>query len=107
MTSGIVFQSKVYHKIGISVSKQWVNGDQKIINFALNRIINMRNHFSRPVWIIWRLLTLSYFFFLMVSYYKLPVLYSIKITKQIYVWSSKLDKVDRKIIKHILDRIDA
>ena len=105
LKAGVVFASKVYHKIGISVSKKWKNGDQKILNFALNRIIDMRDYYPKPVWRIWRIFTLVYFFYLMLSYYKLSPKYSVLLIREIYLWSSRLNRVNGKVLKIILERI--
>ena len=105
--AGVVFGAKVYHKIGVSVSKKWDKGEQKIINFALNRMVDMRNYFSHPSWKIWKIFATFYFFYLMIAYYKIPLSKSIKIGKLIYSWSSKLKVVDQKTIQHIMDELNA
>ncbi len=106
LKAGVVYNSTVYHKIGMSVSKKWINGDQRILNFALNRLINLRYYFSLPVWRFWRILTLGYFYYLMLTYYKLSPKYSAKLLWQIYVWSRRLTRVNKRVIKHILERIN-
>ncbi len=104
--AAVVFPSTVYHKIGISVSKQWSNGDQKILNFALNRIIDMRSYFSKPVWQVWRFFTQIYFFYLMITYYRLAPDYALKISRAIYVWSTRLKRVNIRVLNYILEQIN-
>ncbi len=104
--AAVVFPSIIYHKIGMSVSKQWTNGDHKILNFALNRIINMRNYFPNPIWQVWRLFTQIYFFYLMLTYYHLPIGYALKISRAIYVWSKRLKRVNRRVLNYILEQIN-
>jgi GT2 family glycosyltransferase len=55
--AAVVVDSKVYHKIAVSASKQWKNDEERILNFALNRLINLRDYLPNYTWKIWRIFT--------------------------------------------------
>ena len=103
--AAVFLSSKVYHKIAQSAENQWENNSEKILNAALNRIINIRDYFSPLKWYIWRFFTIIYYYYLMISLYKIPPIFSLKICGQIFKYSSILKSVDRNEAKLIINKI--
>ena len=102
--AAVVESSKVYHKIGVSVTKQWhENAAARLLNFALNRIIDIKNFYPRFQWKIWSYFVIIYFYQLMIFRYKLPVVHSLKLARAILRWSDILDEVKSENIRYIMN----
>ena len=98
-----IANSKVYHKIGASSKKHWEGSTRRILIFALNRLVDMREFYSKPLWNFWRLFSIIYFWGLMLFKYKTPFPYSLKIVKKIFKYSAQLNHVDKKEIDAIVN----
>lgn len=102
----LVTDSIVYHKIAASVEKKWDNNPAKLINFALNRLINMRDYYNKMTWFVWRLFALVYFYILLIRYYDLPISKSLFLIREVFRWSSKLNSVKNEDVELIMDNSD-
>lgn len=105
LKAAVVQSSKVYHKIETSLSKRWEKDTGRLLNFALNRLINIRSFFPEYKWKIWAFFTIIYFYQLMVFKYNLPIKYSFNLAKGIYHWSNILDEVRSNDVEQILRNI--
>lgn len=103
--AAVVVESKVYHKIAISAKKQWKSGSEIILNSALNRILNMRNYFSPIKWRFWRFFTIIYYFYLMIFLYRMSLIFSFKLSLEIFRQTKHIKNVTKNTINSILKKI--
>ena len=57
-----IADSIVYHKVGRTSKEYFRNNFGKVTIHRLNRIVNMKSFFARPIWSIWKYFSLVYFF---------------------------------------------
>lgn len=102
-----VADSIVYHKVGAS-SAEYLDNDtyKKVMLFALNRIVDMKNFMNGFIWRIWRVPTLFYFYLLLTVKYKNPFGESLTIINLIRRSSKGLDNVQSDTVEKLLSRID-
>ncbi len=98
-----VGSSKVYHKIGNSSHQHWKGNAGKLLIFALNRLVDMKDYYSKVVWNFWRIFTILYFGGILLFKYRTPVLNSWQIIRKIFKYSNKLNQVGKKDIEKILN----
>lgn len=58
-----VAESRVYHKVSASSEKLYQNITRKKFIHVFNRVIDMKDYFSYPVWVAWKWLILGYSLF--------------------------------------------
>ncbi|HPC35693.1 MAG TPA: glycosyltransferase family 2 protein [Candidatus Marinimicrobia bacterium] len=101
-----VENSRVYHKISIS-SNHLLGNDKgrSLILSVLNRIADMRNYYPRFLWIIWRYVTIFYYFlFLMIIKNRISIKSANKYLKYILKKSRFLDNVDKTVYQEIIEK---
>ncbi|MBU1662958.1 MAG: glycosyltransferase family 2 protein [Chloroflexi bacterium] len=100
---GCVADSKVFHKIGIS-SHLYLDKkiEKKVLLFALNRIVDMKNFYSHWIWLIWRLFFILYFFYLYRVRYRVSLKSTLYLLGLIYSWSGKMNDVHKDTVEPIL-----
>jgi GT2 family glycosyltransferase len=57
-----VIDSIVYHKVSVSSEKLFKESLKKVFVYALSRVIDMREYFRYPVWLMWKWLVMVYSF---------------------------------------------
>lgn len=98
-------EGKVYHKIGIASHKKWESNANKILIFALNRLIDIREFYPYYIWEFWRVLAILYFGGLLVYKYKVPVKNSLQILLKIFKYSKKINYLLKDKIEEITNEI--
>lgn len=100
-----VANSIVYHKIGASSQKHWEGYTRRVVIFALNRLVDMREYYSKPMWQLWRILSIAYFWALMLFKNNTPFFCSLQVIKKIFKYSKELKHVHKNEINAIIDEI--
>ncbi len=101
----VVNKAIVYHKVSMSVSKQWAVRRQRLTNGALNRLIHFKQVYSPLVWNIWRIGTLAYYWGLLVLKYHQPPGMSWRLIKAIGKKAKQLERVTPEIVEAILTEL--
>jgi len=95
--------SAVYHKIGSTahhlLQRQIGN---KVLLFAINRLVDMKRFYSHYVWLIWRELALTYFYLLLTLRYRVPFSKAAAIISQARRLSGRLSQVNKSTVEQIL-----
>lgn len=82
-----VHNSRVYHKEASSSKKLYSNNLRKMFIHIFNRVVNMREYFSYPVWCIWRWLMMLYAFSWLIFKYRISFIKAIMFIKSIEKYS--------------------
>ena len=100
-----VFDAIVFHKVGRSIdtSDTGVLVGKIYINY-LNRFINIRGQWSKPVWWVWRLTYCLYIIPMLKFRYRLELLTILRLVKALIADSTKLDRVDRRTFSNAIER---
>lgn len=94
-------ESRVYHKVGISVNKLMQNHERRTFLFALNRTLDLKDYYPRFVWSIWRFLTLNYFAYLFWIKYRVPLKRTFFLIMKVHEYSGKLNDVQKDTVDRI------
>jgi GT2 family glycosyltransferase len=97
-----VADSHVFHKIGLCSDQMYDHPERKVMMFALDRMVDLKSYFMKPLWWIWRIFALGYFLFLMLFQYKISLKRSIETIKSIYHYSGILDDVKKETWENII-----
>jgi GT2 family glycosyltransferase len=62
-----VGNSQVFHKVGTSSQLLLKNAERKILLFAVNRIVDLRDIYPNLLWIVWKYFALIYFGYLLLK----------------------------------------
>ncbi len=103
--SAVVTDSRIYHKVSMGANKQWAKRSDRLINAALNRFLNMKQYFPRWFWNIWRMVTLFYYFLLLLFMYRESVKNALKIIRLIYKYSGQISAVNPALLKEIQEKL--
>ena len=103
--AAVVVDSRIFHKVSIGANKQWQKKSERLINAALNRFLNMKKYFPHWFWTIWRLVTLFYYFLLLLFMYKESVKDSLKIVRILYEYSGRISEVSPRLLKEIQEKL--
>ena len=100
-----VFGAIAYHKVGRSIDTTNINAlvGKIYINY-LNRFINMRGYWPKPVWWMWRLSYCLYIVPMVKFRYRLPTLSILQLVSSLIADSTNLDRVDREKFSDALGR---
>jgi len=101
-----ISNSRVYHKISLSANYSIKNDHgRRLVLSAINRIADMRNFYPRYVWIIWRLLTIFYYYlFLMIIKHRINIRLANKYLKYIIKKSKNISDVDKNLYEEIIKK---
>ncbi len=101
----VVADSRIYHKVSVGANKQWARKSGRLINAALNRFLNMKTYFPAWFWKIWRVITLFYYFLLLLILYRESLRDSWKIIRLIYHYSGRISAVTPQLLQEIRDKL--
>ncbi|MCK9483037.1 MAG: glycosyltransferase family 2 protein [Candidatus Marinimicrobia bacterium] len=101
-----VGNSRVYHKISLS-SNHLLGNDRgrRLVLSALNRIADMRNFYPGYLWILWRYLTVIYYYlFLMIIKHRINIRLANKYLKYILKKSRNISSVNKTLYEEIISK---
>ncbi|WP_456408303.1 glycosyltransferase family 2 protein [Caldithrix abyssi] len=98
-----VGNSKVYHKIAASSERNWRKDGRKVIIFALNRLIDLKDFWPRWQWQILRFLSVFYFAFLLLTRYRIGGLKTLKFARTIFKYAGSLKQLQKEDIDFVLN----
>jgi len=93
-----VANSIVYHKIGSSSDVLLKAKEKKMLIFALNRIIDLKDFYSHRIWLIWKYLALIYFSLLLINKYHVQLKRSIRLMKELNNFTNTCNDVHKETI---------
>ena len=92
------FDAVIHHKVGSSIDKVAPGGALgRYYIYYLNRFIDMRDYYPRPVWWLWRWLSLAFVVPRLWISRRVSILGMALLTKRLLRDSSKLDGVSREL----------
>lgn len=100
-----VFNSRVYHKEAFSSKKFYRNNLQKMFIYIFNRVINMRDYYSYPVWCLWKWLLMLYAFFWLIFKNQVNIIKALKFLRSIEEYSRKYQDAKKITVEKILDKL--
>jgi len=98
--------SRVYHKVGSSVNKLMKSYERRTFLFALNRTIDLKDYYARPVWYVWRFFTLKYFIYLFWIKYHVSLKRTLLLIMNLYKYSGKLNEVQKNTVERIYTELN-
>lgn len=99
-------ESRVYHKVGISVKKLMQNYERRTFLFALNRTVDLKDYYSKFTWYIWRFFTLNYFIYLFWIKYGVPLKRTLYLIMNVHEYSGKLNDVQKDTVDRIYTKLN-
>ncbi|MHB2149578.1 glycosyltransferase family 2 protein [Calditrichota bacterium LG25] len=102
LTMVAVGNSKVYHKIAASSERNWQKDGRKVIIFALNRLIDLKDFWPRWQWQILRFFSVFYFAFLLLTRYRIGMLRTLKFGWTIFKYAGSLKQFQKEDIEFVL-----
>ena len=100
-----VTKSAVYHKISATSDNYFSKEIKKVFLFGMNRFVNMKHWFSKPVWKIWKFLSLGYFFYLMTFLYRAKINKAFRLVLKLNYYSNIEEDVKKETINRIFKEI--
>lgn len=97
---------RVYHKIAVASKKMLKNYPRSVMLYSLNRIINMKDFYPKPIWRIWRVIAMLYFTMLLIVHYKVPLLKSIKTIYIVGRYSLKIYDMKKSTVEKIFKEFE-
>ncbi len=97
-----VGNSRVFHKIAVSSDRKWQKDGRKVVIFALNRLIDMKDFYPLWKWQIWRFFSVFYFAFLLLFRYRIGFWKTYKLIRKIFIFSNRLNQLHKEDIEFIL-----
>jgi GT2 family glycosyltransferase len=97
-----VADSHVFHKISLCAPQMYDNPERRVLMFALDRMVDLKSYYSKPIWWLWRYFAMSYFFLLMVIQYKVTFSKSIKTIRILNYYSKRLKDVKKETWDNIM-----
>lgn len=94
-------ESRVYHKVGISVKKLMQNYERRTFLFALNRTVDLKDYYPKLVWYCWRIGALTYFAYLFWIKYRVPLKRTFFLIMKVHEYSDKLNDVQKDTVDRI------
>jgi len=103
-----VNRARVFHKIGISAHGLLAGQiEKKVLLFAVNRLVDMKQYYSRPLWFFWRELALVYFFLMLILRYRVRIKVAWRTINTARKISAPLSKVSDQVVNTIVNRKSA
>jgi len=100
-----VNRARVFHKIGVTAHGLMAGQvAKKVLLFAINRIVDMKQFYSRPLWILWRELALIYFFLMLCLHYRVRIRSAGRTINTARKVSAPLIKVNDEVVHAIVNR---
>jgi GT2 family glycosyltransferase len=97
-----IFDSIVYHKLGSSINRtKDSNVFNKVLNYYLNRFIDVKHYAPRFFWYPWMAIYLFYIFYLL-SKEGISILESIFFAKKLLKYSITYDRIDHNLFKQLI-----
>ena len=101
-------RARVFHKIGISAHGLLAGQiEKKVLLFAVNRLVDMKQFYSRPLWFFWRELALVYFFLMLILRYRVRIKVAWRTINTARKISAPLSKVSDQVVNTIVNRKSA
>jgi GT2 family glycosyltransferase len=105
---GCAYGAVVRHKVSRSVNQaaQTQAADTALANkvrlYYLNRFIDMRSYYPRPLWHLWRLVYMAYIFVLLAGRLRLGVAPTTALLRSVWVESAQLHGIDQATFTRVL-----
>jgi GT2 family glycosyltransferase len=100
-----VADSHVFHKIGLCADEMFENPEKRVMLFALNRMVDLKQFYTKINWRIWKNFALGYFYALMVLRYKVKLKTAYRTSKLINYYSNRIEDVKKDTWNEILDGV--
>jgi hypothetical protein len=97
-----VADSHVFHKIGLSADEILKMNEKKVMLSALDRMVDLKDYYSKFRWYLWRPLATLYYFGLLYLKYHINITKSLKTAWYIYKYSGKIDNMKRTTWESIM-----
>jgi len=99
-----VADSKIYHKVGSSNVTQ--NIERKVVLFAVNRLVDLRQYYLPIIWNFWAIISLVYFWGLLFFKYHCGWQKSIRSINAVKYWVNRVWEVNKDTFDAIMNGSD-
>lgn len=98
----VLLTTHILHKVGASINRD-KNTDDLSRSFVhrLNRFIDMKHYYKKPIWLVWRRVSSLYFYRELIFKYKLSLKDSSNYIKNLLTASTLLNSVGKEVFQNL------
>lgn len=101
-----VLSSKVYHKVSVAADAMYQKKDlPKKLIYIFSRVVDMKDYYPYPVWLLWRYGLLAYTFFWLTIKYKVRLRDALRFVRYIRHYTRVFNELSKKNLETILREV--